>query len=136
MGQDLPPDHLRVDDDMAGMARIKGPGLQAHDISMKNAQPDPRPAPPGRVLSAAFEPDAVNAVAGPVHVLAPRPFQAEDTVKTVAGQRALDGIRENDRPARARRRDSKGMTRHPRRWAGPGLREQVQFMAAFAKRGQ
>jgi hypothetical protein len=54
--------------------------------------------PPRRELPTALKPDTMNSIAGAIHILAPRPFKAENAVELLCRQFALDGIREPARP--------------------------------------
>ena len=131
--QDFFSDHVRVDDDMAGVARVKRLGFETQHVAVKRAQPNEWPAPPGRILTPALQPDPVHAVSSPVHILSPRALQAEHTIEVVPGQFAPHRVREHDRPARARRPDPQRMQSHAGWCVVPGFREKVQLVASFCQ---
>src|SRR2546426_738726 len=71
--------HLRVDDDASSVVRIKRLLFQPQHIPVKGAAADERLAPPWGELASSSQPDAMHAVASPINILLPRPFQTEDT---------------------------------------------------------
>ena len=101
VAQDLPLDHFRIDDHTPGIARVERFSFKPEDVAMKCAPTHQWPAPPGRVLAAALQPDSMHAVPGPIHILPARAFQTENTIEALPGQLVPHRLREGKRPPRA-----------------------------------